>query len=98
MRTTDRTAVSLFQNLVKGDRDAERIQLLDNVLRAFISERAQLGQLALQSFNASEMEREEMDFVLILKCAQLTAGDDADAEPITRCACGGDAGDAVVIG
>jgi len=90
--------IGLTKNFVECDLDAKSVQLLDDILRALVAQRAELRQPALERLDTSEVQREEMDLVIVLKRAQLTTGDDADAESITRLPRCCNPGDAVVVG
>ena len=48
VRSADCATVRLLKNFVKCHRDAKRVQLLDNFLRACVAQRTELAQSSLQ--------------------------------------------------
>lgn len=46
----------------------------------------------------SEMQREQVDLVIVLKCAQLAARNDAYPQPFARRSRGGNSVDRIVVG
>ena len=52
----------------------------------------------MQSVELGQMERQQMNFVVTLKRAQLTSGDDTNSEPLAGCPRRGNPFDGVVIG
>jgi len=93
-----RPTVGLLQYLVECNLDAKSVQLIDDFLRALVSQHAKLPQPALECLESSQVKRKKMNFVIVLKRAQLATRDNPDAESITSFTRGGNSGNAVVIG
>lgn len=98
MRTSNRAAVGLQQDFVQREWNAERVELFYNLLRAGVPHGAQLAETPLQSFEMGEMQRQKMDFVLFVKCAELYSGNYSNTQPHAGGARRWNAIDRVVIG
>jgi hypothetical protein len=98
VRTSDRAAVGLLKHLVNRDRDAESVELFDNLLGAYVSRRTKLAESPLERLEMGQVERQKVHFVAIMKRAQLRSGDHADAKPLPSGARGCHAVHRIVIG
>jgi hypothetical protein len=85
VRPADRAAVCLLQDLVDGQRHSEDVQFLDDPFGARVAMRAKLAEPPLKCIKAGEMQRQQVDFVVVLKRTQLASGDDPDTQPVTCC-------------
>ena len=74
MGSADRATIGLLEHFVQSERNAERVQLVHDLLSARVSHCAQLAETPLQSFEVCQMKRQKMDFVPIVKRAQLYSG------------------------
>jgi len=97
MRAPNRAAVGLVQNFVQGQWYPQPVQLLDDFCGTRMAMRAQLAQSRLKCIQMREVQRQQVNFVVVLKRAQLAAGDDPNAERVASCPGGGNAIDRIVI-
>src|SRR5450759_1366674 len=97
VRTSDRAAVGLLKYLVQRERNAERVEFLDDLPGARVAICAQLAETHFQGLEAGEVQRQQVDFVVFLKSAQLHPGYYPNAQSLTGHASRRNSVDRVVI-
>jgi hypothetical protein len=88
----------LLKDFLKRHRDAEGIQLLDYLFGTRVAKRAQLAQALFERLELGEVQGKNVDFVIVLKCAQLDARDKPHAQTLGGRTRRGNAVDRVVVG
>src|SRR5438105_8735721 len=98
VRPANCPAVGLLENFVKSELYAKCVELLHDFLCPRVSQRAQLSESRLERLELREVEREEVNFVIFIECAELDPRDHAHAEPLSGSSRSGQPVDGVVIG
>jgi hypothetical protein len=94
----NRSAVRLLENFIQCQRDAELIEPVDYPSRAGVSGQPEIGQPLFERTQLRKMEREQVNFVVLIICAQLDARDHANSGALCRFAGWKNAIYGVVIG
>lgn len=98
VRTANGPSLRLKENLIEGDRNSERVELLDDFFGAREALSAQFQQAHLESLEMSEVQSQHVNLVIVLEGAELRTRDHPDAESLTcRAGCRNSA-DRVVVG
>ena len=79
VRPPDGATIRLAEYFIQRQLDAERIELLHDLDGTGISQCPQLTESLLQRIEPRQMQRQEMYFLIVLKRAELCAGDHADS-------------------
>lgn len=95
--SANRATVRLLQYLVQGDGNLECIELLDDQLGAHVALRAEVTEPRFQGLQVREVQRQQMDFMIVLKGAQLGTGNDPHSETLACRARRGNTIDRVVV-
>jgi hypothetical protein len=97
VRPSNRAAIRLLKDFFERERNSQCIEPVDDLFGASVTRRAQFPQSFLQGIEMGQMEREQMDFVILMEHAELRAGDYSNAGALTRFARPGHSIDSVVI-
>ena len=97
MRSPNRSAVRLQKHLIQCQCDAELIEPVDYPSRTGVSGNPEIGQPFFERPQLGKMEREQVNFMVLIVRAQLDARDDADSGALRRLARGTNAVYCVVI-
>ncbi len=97
VRSANRTAIRLHKNLIECQRDAKLIEPVHYPARAGVSGNTQIGQPLFELAQLGKMEREQVNFMVLIVSAQLNAGDHANSGPLRRLPRGTNAVYGVVI-
>ena len=92
-----RTAVRLLEYFVERNRDLQRIELLYDSLGANVTLRAQLAEPRLQGVEIRQVQRQQVDFMIVLKSAELGARNNAHSQSLARRAGRGNSIDCIVV-
>jgi hypothetical protein len=97
MWSPNRSAIRLQQNFIQCQRDAELIEPVDYPSRAGVSGNPKFGQPLFEWPQLGKMECEEVNFLVLIVCAQLHARDHANSGALRRFARGTNAVYGIVI-
>ena len=92
-----RTAVRLLEYFVERNRDLQRIELLYDSLGANVTLRAQLAEPRLQGVEIRQVQRQQVDFMIVLKSAELGARNNAHSQSLARRARRSNSIDCIVV-
>lgn len=87
VRPPNRSAVRLQQYFVQCQRDAELVEPVDYPSRAGVSGNPKIGQPLFERAQLGEMECEQVNFMILVVCAQLHASDHSNSGAL-RCFAG----------
>jgi hypothetical protein len=94
----NRPAIRLQENFIQCQRDAELIEPVDYPPRASVSGNPKIGQPLFERTQLREMERKQVNFMVLIVRAQLHSRDHANSGQLGRFARGTNAVYGVVIG
>jgi len=97
VRPADRSPVCFQQHFVECNGYSQCVELLDNSLGAREPHQAQFRQSLLQGVELRQMERQQMDFVILVERAELDSSDYSDSDPVAGLAGRGYSRDRVVV-
>jgi hypothetical protein len=97
VRSSDGAAIRLLQDLIHREGNPKRVELFYDPASPGITKGAQFLEMILERVEVGKVERQEMDFVIAIKSAQLYARDHADSGALTRFARNTDTVDSIVI-
>ena len=75
VRTADCPAIGLLKNFVQRERNSNDVELVHDLLCACVAQRTQLAEPLFQSLQLGEVQRQDVDFVLVKECTELHSCD-----------------------
>ena len=98
VRTADRPAIGLLKNFVQRDGNSKNVELVHDLPCACVAQGAQLTKALFQGLEVREVKRQDMDFVLVVKCTKLHSGNHSNSESLAGLARCVDSANRIMIG
>lgn len=98
VRTTDGAAIGLLKNFVQSERNSKDVELAYDLLCTRVAQGPQFTKAPLQGVEVRKVQRQDMDFVLVVKCTEFHSSDYSNSEYLTGSARRVDSADRIMIG